>query len=176
MALIDSPPETPLVIDTDIFSHLRNQQPYVEREIIRYYSNTKSFPAITSMTIFEANYGINDQFAKKVISEEKADQFRKNINTSLNNISQILPFDQRAAEIAGYIYPQLLLNESAWLRKRKSKKKKGNREKYIWQDVFIISTTLSNNYGFATQNIEDAEIIARYLPPNLDLRLAIWKS
>lgn len=175
MPLLLALPETPIVIDTDIFSHLRNEQPYVKEEIAKYFSNTKSYPALTSMTIFEANYGINNQSAKKVTLPEQVAQFSKSINDSLIEISQILPFDQKSAEIASFIYPHLLLNESAWLRKRKSKKKKGNREKFIWQDVFIISTALAHNFGFATQNREDAEIIAKYLPPNMDLRLAIWK-
>ena len=175
MALLLAPPETPLAIDSNIFTHLRNKQLYVQKEIAKYFSNTKSFPAITSMTIFEANNGINDQFAKKVINSEQAAQFRQSINDSLGNISRILPFDQKAAEIAGFIYPHLLLNESRWLQKRKLKKKKGNREIYIWQDVFIISTALAHNFGFATQD-KDIEIIAKYLPPNMDLRFAIWKS
>lgn len=95
------------------------------------------------MTIFEANYGIDFQFAQHKIDLENANKFRQNINNALSQISRILPFDQRASEIASYIYAQLKVNESKWLQQRKSKKKKGNREANIWQDVFIVSTALS---------------------------------
>lgn len=174
MSIIDAPPETPLVIDTNIFSHLRNGNDYVKNEIAKYFSNTKSFPAISSMTIFEANYGVDMQVAQKKINLEKAIEFRQNINNALGSISKILPFDQRASEIASYIYAHLLVNESKWLKQRKSKKKKGSREAKIWQDVFIVSTALSHNYGLASQDT-DIEIIAKYLPDNVYLRLAIWK-
>lgn len=176
MSIIVAPPETPLVIDTNIFSHLRNEQTYVKNEIAKYFSNTKSFPAISSMTIFEANYGINNQLAQPQnnLKIEEANEFRQNINNTLSRISKILPFDQRAAEIAAYVYANLLANEPKWLQKRKSKKKKGNREAKIWQDVFIISTELSHNYGLASHDT-DIEVIAKYLPDGMFLRLAVWK-
>lgn len=174
MSIIDAPPETPLVIDTNIFSHLRNGSEYVKNEITKYFSNTKSFPAISSMTIFEANYGVDIELAQHKIDFEKASIFRQNINNALSRISKILPFDQRASEVASYIYSHLLVNESKWLQKRKSKKKKGNREAKIWQDVFIVSTAISHNYGIASQDT-DIEIIAKYLPPDNYLRLAVWK-
>ncbi len=172
-------PETPLVLDTVSFSHLRNEQgneqDYVKNEIAKYFSNTKSFPAISSMTIFEANYGINKELARKNIELEKADEFRQKINTALSEISRILPFDKRASEIASFIYANLLVNEPKWLRERKSPKKKGNRETNIWQDVFIISTALSHNYGLVSPD-KDIRVIAKYLPDGLSLRLAIWKA
>jgi predicted nucleic acid-binding protein len=175
MSIIHAPPETPLVIDTNIFSHLRNGNELVKNEIAKYFSNTKSFPAISSMTVFEANYGIYSQLAQQNIDLEKANEFHQNVNNTLSKISKILPFDQRASEIAAYIYAHLLVNESKWLQKRKSKKKKGNREAKIWQDVFIISTALSHNYGLASPDT-DIEVIAKYLPPNIDLRFAVWKQ
>ncbi|MDQ3800986.1 MAG: hypothetical protein M3384_16310 [Acidobacteriota bacterium] len=175
MSIIDAPPETPLVIDTNIFTHLRNGSEYVRNEIAKYFSNTKSFPAISSMTVFEANYGIDNQLAQQKIDLERAAEFRQNINNTLSRISKILPFDQRASEFASYIYAHLLVNESKWLQKRKSKIKKGNREAKIWQDVFIISTALSHSYGLASPDT-DIEVIGKYLPPNVDLRLALWKQ
>src|SRR5215203_242246 len=167
MPIINAPPETPLVIDTNIFSHLRNGNEYVKNEITKYFSNTKSFPAISSMTIFEANYGIDNQLAQKKIDLEEASEFRQNINNTLNGISKILPFDQRAAQIAAYTYTHLLVNEAKWLQQRKSKKRKGNREAKIWQDVFILSTALSHNYGLASPDT-DIEVIAKYLPLGID--------
>ena len=174
MSIIFAPPETPLVLDTVVFSHLRNGKDYVKKEIVKYFSNTKSFPAISSMTIFEANYGTDDQLAKNEITPEKAIEFRQTINNALGEVSRILPFDQKAAQVAAYIYPHLLAKESKWLQKRKTKKKKGNREAKIWQDVFIISTALSHNYGLASPDT-DIEVIAKYLPDGMSLRLAVWK-
>ena len=175
MSIIDAPPETPLVLDTAYFTHLRNGDKYVKNEIAKYYFHTKSFPAISSMTIFEANYGVDDQLARsKNNIEIQTIKFRQEINNSLVNISRILPFDQKAAEIAAYIYAHLLVHESKWLQKRRSKKKKGNREAKIWQDVFIVSTALSHNYGLASPDT-DIEVIAKYLPNEMFLRLAVWK-
>jgi predicted nucleic acid-binding protein len=174
MSILIALPETPLVLDTNVFSHLRNKNENIKKEIAKYFSNTKSFPAITSMTIFEANYGTDNQLVKNAITSEKARQFHLEINIAIGKISEILPFDQRAAEIAAYIYANLLENESKWLKERKSKKKKGNREAKIWQDIFIISTALSHNYGLASPDT-DFQVIAKYLPEGLSLRLAIWK-
>ena len=66
------------------------------------------------------------------------------------------------------------MKESKCSQKRKSKKKKGNREAKIWQDVFIISTALSHNFGLASPDT-DIEVIAKYLPDGMFLRLAVWK-
>lgn len=177
MSIIIALPETPLVLDTVIFSHLRNGQKYVEKEIAAYFSNNKSFPAISSMTIFEANYGIENQLARPIYDDiiKKAIESRQKINNALAKISVILPFDQKAAEIAAYIYTRLLINETKWLRQKKAKNDSKNREAKIWQDVFIVSTALSHNYGLASPDT-DIPIIARYLPDEMFLRLAMWKQ
>ncbi|MDQ3713261.1 MAG: hypothetical protein M3388_13725 [Acidobacteriota bacterium] len=152
MPIFSAPPETPLIIDTVIFSHLRNEQPYVQKAISIYYSNTKKLPAISSMTIFEANIGIEEQLISNNIIAEQAESYRQSIDNCVNEyIDTVLPFNTKAAEIAAYIYPRPLNNESRELRKRKQKKKKKeDRENKIWQDVFIISTALAHNYGLAT--------------------------
>ncbi len=185
MPILETLPSTPLVLDTAIFTHLKTEclineaekaykKLYVKERIAEYYSNTKTFPAITSMTFFEADFGIYDQFANGSISEEKANEFQQNINLALAEISVILPFDQRASKIAAYIYAHMLVKEQKWLQQRKTKKKKGNREAKIWQDIFIISTAISHNYGLVSPD-KDMEIIAKYLPKGLDLSLAVWK-
>jgi predicted nucleic acid-binding protein len=185
MPILETLPETPLVLDTAIFTHLKTEcsineaeraykKVYVKEKIAEYYSNTKTFPAITSMTFFEAGFGIYDQFAKDVITQEKANEFQQNINLALAEISVILPFDQKASKIASYIYAHILAKEQKWLQQRKTKKKKGNRESKIWQDIFIISTAISHNYGLVSPD-KDMEIIGKYLPEKVNLRLAIWK-
>ncbi|MDQ3131976.1 MAG: hypothetical protein M3Q99_14605 [Acidobacteriota bacterium] len=177
MPVIIAPPETPLIIDTVIFSHLRNEQPYAQKEISIHFSNTKKLPALSSMTVFEANIGIEEQLTSNNITVEEAEFYRQAINNCVKNyIDTILPFDTKAAEIASYIYPRLLKNEAKELKKRKQKKKnKENRENKIWQDVFIISTALAHNYGLATPD-KDVELIAKYLPDNYKyLRVAVWK-
>ena len=174
MPIIETLPETPLVLDTVIFSHLRNQQPYIKNKIREYFFNTKSLPAITSMTLFEANFGTFDQFAKGNMEIEKANEFQNNINNALAEVSVILPFDQKASKVAAFVYAHLLVKEQKWLKQNKTKKRRGSREAKIWQDIFIMSTAISHNYGLVSPD-RDMEIIAKYLPKDLDLRLAIWK-
>lgn len=166
MPVILAPPETPLIIDTVILTHLINGHPYVQKAINAYLSNTKKFPAISSMTIFEANFGIEKNLALNKITIEKAKDHRQKIKDFVRGLERVLSFDQRAAEIAAYVYPRIPKKE---LRKQKDKEKK------IWQDLFIIATAISHNYGLATQNEKDAELIANHLPDDMDLRLAVWK-
>jgi predicted nucleic acid-binding protein len=164
MPIIVAPPETPLIIDTNIFSDLRKSKPYVQINLKEYFSNTKQFPAISSMTVFEANFGIEKELSLNNITIENAILFRQEIDELIKK-HRVLPFDQKAAEIAAYVYPRL--------PEREFRKKKGKMKK-IWQDLFIITTVVSHNYGLATPD-KDAEIIAKYLPEDIFLRLAVWK-
>jgi len=159
MPIINSPPELPLALDNDIFTHLRNKQSYVLDQIRNHYSNTKKLPVIPSLTIFEANFGIQKALITNKISTEQADLQLQVINILSANHT-VISFDQRASEIAAYIFARL------------SKSKKNQH----WRDLFIVATALAHNYGLATQNKRDMELIAKHLPENLDLRLAIWKS
>jgi predicted nucleic acid-binding protein len=158
MPIIDAPPETPLVIDTDVFSHLRNRREYVQENIRNHFSNTKQFPAITAITVFEATQGVESELHKNKISSEQADIFRKRIDELIQN-HQVLPLNQRASEIAAFIFPRL--SKSA--------------RNLHWRDMFIISIALAHNFGLATQNKRDAELIGNLLPNNMFLRLAVWK-
>jgi predicted nucleic acid-binding protein len=159
MPIINAPPDTPLVIDTDIFSHLRNKKEYVEKNIKTHFNYTKQFPAITVITVFEANQGVESQIHKGKISNEQAETYLQRINELIKK-HQVLPFNQKASEIAAYIFPRL---------------SQSHRNKH-WRDMFIISIALAHNFGLATKNKRDAELIANVLPSGQDLRLATWKS
>ncbi len=159
MPIINAPSDTPLVIDTDIFSHLRNRQKYVEENIRNHFSNTKQFPAITAITVFEAIQGVESELNKSKISNEQADIFRQRINELIQK-HQVLSLNQRASEIAAFIFPRL---------------SKSNRHKH-WRDMFIISIALAHNFGLVTQNKRDAELIASLLPDDMFLRLAVWAT
>jgi predicted nucleic acid-binding protein len=166
MPIIDAPPETPLLMDTDIFSHLRNRHTYVEEYIRNHFSQTKQFPAITAITVFEANQGIESELLKgenllnKGISIEQAQMFRLRINELIQK-HQVLPFNQKASEIAAYIFPRIPQKD---------------RNKH-WRDLFIVSIALAYNYGMASHNRRDIELIAEQLPASHKyLRLAVWKK
>lgn len=158
MPIIDSPPELPLALDNDIFTHLRNKQPYVLEKIKKHRFDTMKLPVIPSLTIFEANFGIQKALATNQITDEQAD-FQFQVINILSAHHTVISFDQRAAEIAAYIFARL------------SKSDKNQH----WRDAFIVATALAHNYGLATKNKKDMELIAKHLPNDMYLRLAIWK-
>lgn len=154
----DFPSETPLAFDTDVFTHLRNQQSSILAKVKTYFSNTKQFPALPAITVFEAFQGIEQQLSKRKISIDDAEVYKQRVK-SLTEMHQILTFNEKAAEIASYVCSRI-------------GKSKSNEH---WYDIFIIATVLANNFGLITQNKKDAELIANHLPNNIDLRLSIWK-
>jgi predicted nucleic acid-binding protein len=158
MPIISASPENLLALDSDIFTHLRNKQPYVLRKIAEHSIHTKTFPAIPSTTFFEANFGIQKALVKNEITLEIATSQKKEIDNLLVNHS-VIDFNQRASEIAAYIFARL---------------SQSDKNKH-WRDLFIVATAVSHNYGLATQNKKDMELIANHLPEGVDLRLAIWK-
>jgi predicted nucleic acid-binding protein len=158
MPIISDSPENLLALDSDVFTHLRNKQNYVLRKIAEYNIKTKTFPVIPSTTFFEANFGIQKALVKNEITSERATFQKIEIDKLLVNQS-IIDFNQRASEIAAYIFARLSQSE---------------RNKH-WRDLFIVATAVSHNYGLATQNKKHMELIANHLPKDLDLRLAIWK-
>jgi predicted nucleic acid-binding protein len=159
MPIIAAPPETPLVLDTDIFTHLRNRKEYVISNIRNHFSYTKQLPAITAVTVFEAIQGIESAVVKNKLLSEEAILFRQRIST-LTSQHKVLHFDQSAAEIAAHIFPRL------------SQSERNNH----WRDLFIASIALANKYGLASQNRKDIELIAKHLPENYKyLRLAVWR-
>jgi predicted nucleic acid-binding protein len=158
MLILDFPPELPLALDNDIFTHLRNKQKYVLDKVNQHLFQTKRFPVIPSTTVFEANFGIQKGLVKKTFTEEQANYQKQQIEQLLLSYP-VIDFNRRASEIAAYIFARLSQSE---------------RNKH-WRDVFIVATAIANNYGLATQNKRDMELISKYLPEEFDLRLAIWK-
>ena len=158
MSIIEVTFEYPLAFDTSVFIHLRTEQPYVLRKMFEYVSQTQRVPALPAMTIFEAKWGIEKEFARKEITIEEYEHYVQKI-TELTAIHQVLPFDQKAAEIASFIYARL---------------SKSDQNKH-WEDLFIIATAMANNHGLITQNVKDAKLLAKYLPDDMYLRLAVWK-
>ena len=152
-------PETSLVLDNDVFTHWRNGQSYVLREIAEHFKRLKLPPALTSMTIFEALYGVETEERKNKITKAQAQQYKDRIKM-LSDSCMVLSFEQNAAAIAAYIYTRLTPQQ---LVKH-------------WKDLFITATALAHGYGIATQNIRDFKLIADHLPDSHPLlRLTAWK-
>jgi predicted nucleic acid-binding protein len=158
MPIINSPPELPIALDNDIFTNLRNKQSFVLEQIKKHFFNTNQLPAIPSLILFEANFGVQKALAANSITTEQADFHIREINR-LADIHNVIAFDQKAAEIAAYIFARL---------------SKSDKNKH-WRDLFIAATALAHNYGLATKNRSDMELIAKHLPADLNLRLAVWK-
>lgn len=59
------PPGTSLALDNNIFTHWRNGHRYVLEAINEYQAEFKMPPALTSITVFEALRGIEDDIVKK---------------------------------------------------------------------------------------------------------------
>jgi len=160
MPLIPPLAETILVVDTDVFSRWRNKNPYVLNHIAGYFNRLKEFPALTSITVFEAVSGIEKELVKGRITYEQANQYQARIEQLSSSMTQ-LAFDDTSARIAAYIYQRLGQSE---------------RNKH-WRDIFIAATALGHGYGIATTNRRDFELIAAHLPDsNQVLRLAVWNQ
>lgn len=158
MAFVAAFPETSLVVDSDVFTHWRNQQPYVIAAISAYQTKLKRPPALTSMTYFEAIFGVDNSVAKHGLSAERAEQYRNNVG-ELSRVCGVLPFDQMAAEIAAYV----CANSDELFKKH-------------WKDVLIAATALAHGHGVATGNKRHFELIGSTLSSNYPLLpLAIWK-
>ena len=158
MSIIEVTFEYPLAFDTSVFTHLRKNQPYVLRKMFDYFSQTQRVPALPAMTIFEAKWGIEKEFARKEITSEEYEKFIARIDGLILQ-HQVLPFDQKAAEIASFIYARL---------------SKSDQNKH-WEDLFVMATAIAHNHGLISQNLRDAQLLANYLPNDTYLRLAIWK-
>ncbi|MGI9106068.1 MAG: type II toxin-antitoxin system VapC family toxin [Pyrinomonadaceae bacterium] len=156
MPITPALPETPLALDTVVFTHWRNSQSYVLREIAGHFKRLQFPPALTSMTIFEALNGIEDEEKKNKITKAQAQQYKDKIK-ELSKSCIVLPWEQKAAAITAHIYPRLT----------------GPQLQKHWKDLFIAATAIAHGYGIATQNIRDFKLIAD-LTPDL-LRIEVWK-
>lgn len=159
MSIFEAPPETPLALDNDIFTHLRNKQLYVLKYIQQNLIDSGKLAVITATTVFEARFGIEKSLANKKISAEIANIQLQQINI-LASQHNVIDFNQQAAEIAAYVFARL---------------SKSDQSKH-WRDVFIAATAIANNYGLATQNKRDMELISQKLPSDIFLRIAVWKK
>ena len=152
--------ETSLVVDTDVFTHWRNRNTYVLDRVASYFKNLKEFPALTSMTVFEAMSGMEKELVKGKMTGERARQYQARIEELSSSMTQ-LAFDKTSATIAAYVYQRLAQSE---LNKH-------------WRDIFIAATALGHGYGIATTNRRDFELIAHHLPGSYPvLRLVVWKQ
>lgn len=152
-------PETSLVLDNDAFTLWRNQQGVVVKAVNDYVRRLKAPPSITSVTVFEALYGLESSQLKTALSHEDVNKYRARIETLVNQ-SVVLPFDQNAATIAAYIFARLSRSQ----------------RNTLWRDLFIAATALAYNHGIATRNKRDFEAIAMHLPSAYPLlRLDVWK-
>ena len=158
MSIIEVTFEYPLAFDTSVFTHLRKNQPYVLKKMFDYFSHTQKVPALPAMTIFEAKWGVEKEFSRNEITSDEYGKFIARIDELVSQ-HQVLSFDQKAAEIASFIYARL----------SKSDQNKN------WEDLFVMATAMAHNYGLITQNVKDAKLLANYLPKDTYLRLAIWK-
>lgn len=151
--------DTSLVLDNDLFTHWRNKHAYVLREIAEYTSRLKDVPALTSVTLFETLWGVENAAVRKEVTDEESMRYRGRIE-QLSESCVVLPFDRTAAAIAAYSFARL---------------SRGEQKKH-WRDLFTTATALAHDHGVATRNKSDFELIAKNLPSNFPLlRLAIWK-
>jgi predicted nucleic acid-binding protein len=158
MATANALPETPLVLDTDVFTQWRTQNPRIKQAIDEYFSRFKRPPELTSTTVFEALRGIEKVEARKGV-DARTQQYRFETERLIKDCV-VLPFNEPAAVIAAYIYARL---------------SKGKQNKH-WEDILIAATALAHGYGVATGNKRDFDLIAQHLPPSHPLlRLAGWK-
>ena len=156
MALGPVPPETPLVLDTNILTAWRYQKVGVVASIKDYQSRLKFLPALTAITVHEALYGFENKAAKSGKVDDRTRRDRLAIEQLINSCV-VLPFDQGAAEIAAHIIPRL----------------PKNIPKQTLLDGLISATALSHGYGIAT-NDRGFELIGQHTPSDLVLRVAFW--
>ena len=127
MAIIQAPPEISLALDNDVFSHWRNNHPYVREALDAYESRHKLLPALTSITVFEALKGIEAAAAEPTVGQERNLRYRLRAKQLIDSCI-VLPFDQNAAAIAAYIFPRV-------------PRRKLDR---LWGDIFIAATAMAH--------------------------------
>jgi predicted nucleic acid-binding protein len=149
--------ETSLILDNDIFNLWRYGHQRILGAIADYQARLKLFPFLSSMTVYQALYGFENKSIKPGEPNEQTKQARAETERLIRECD-VLPFNQRSAEIAAYIAPRL------------SK----SMPKGTLVDVFIAATALAHGYGVATRNRKDFELIANQTPNDLTLRLAVW--
>src|SRR6516164_4805612 len=136
MAVAPATPETLLVLDNDLFTHLRNSQEYVRQAVNHYLARHHRLPALPSIVVFEALRGFqreqDGQIAARLVEKHQRLQ-------ELVRNTEVLPFDLRAAEFAALIWAAL----------------SGKQQRQLIDDVLIAATALAHGCGVATGNRRD---------------------
>lgn len=155
------PPELDVFValDNDVLNDWRFRKPATLKAINEYIGLVKAPPALPSTTIFEMVHGFEKAVVKAGGVNERLKRDRENAQQLIKECT-VLSFNQDAAEIAAYIFPRL-------------SQKERNR---LWTDVFIAATALAHEYGIATRNKSDFELIAQHIPASYaPLRIEVWK-
>ena len=162
MSFEHPPPGTSLALDNDVFTHWRNRHQYVLDAITHYQSEFKLLPALTSITIFEALHGIEDDIVRKGGLAEPWQEAKRRIDELAVNCI-VLPLNETAAAIAAHIFPRYL------------PKLDRERRKKAWADIFIAAIAVAHNYALVSHNTKDFEVIADSLPDGRRMYLTVWK-
>lgn len=161
MTLGPRPAHIALALDNDVLTDWRSRKLVTVQAIKDYIAAAKVPPALTSITVFEMLHGFEKD---AVLSSGMSERTRLDMEQAriLTRDCIVLPFNEDAAEIAAYIYSRL--------------SRKEQRKPKFWADVFIAATALAHEYGVATRNRSDFELIAQHTPPHYPaLRIEIWK-
>jgi predicted nucleic acid-binding protein len=159
MTIGPRPAHLALALDNDVLTDWRAGKPATLQAVTAYTVIAKVPPALTSITVFEMMQGFEKA---SVLSGGMTERTRLDLERArvLTRECVVLEFNEQAAEIAAHVFPRLTQAE---------------RNKH-WTDVFIAATALAHEYGVATRNRGDFELIARHTPPHYPaLRLQIWK-
>lgn len=160
MAIAGATQETLLALDNDVLTDWRNQRPIVLDEVDRYRGRHNIFPALASMTVFEARYGFERRIVKLAGLDPQSEQSRSTLERIIRECG-VLDLEQKAAAIAAHIFARL----------------SQSRRNRHWRDIFIAATALAHGHGVATRNQADFELIGQHLPAYAPtLYLAIWKQ
>ncbi len=159
MATAPPPPNTPLLLDNDIFTLWRNQNQQITKEIRDYFGRLEAYPKLAAITIFEAQWGIEKEIAKQGSLNQDLQQRLDQIEQFAKDC-RVLNFDQQVASIAAFVFGRLT----------------NSQRNQHWKDVFVAATALANGYGVATRNKKHFDLIGQHLPSHHPiLYLAIWK-
>jgi predicted nucleic acid-binding protein len=118
-------------------------------------------PALTSITVFEALHGIEDDIVRKGGLAEPWQEAKGRVDELVRNCV-VLPLNETAAAIAAYIFPRLLPRLNREQRKK------------AWADIFIAASVVAHNYGLVSTDT-DFELIADHLPAGRRLYLTAWR-
>ena len=153
-------PDVVVALDNDVLNDWRFRKPVTLKAIDEYIGLVKAPPALPSTTIFEMLHGFEKAVVKSGGANERLKRDREHAQKLIKECT-VLSFNQEAAEIAAHVWPRLSNSER-------------NR---IWTDVFIAATALAHEYGIATRNRSDFELIAQHTPANYPpLRIEVWKD